>query len=235
VIAWYSIITILFKCPSTPDEITDASPKVCKPYFQIKSTVSPYLQPYYDSYASRYVEIARPYYETADKKVITPVIGLGKKYGSPRVAQVKTYGQTQWEKNVQPQVSKYQMIAKGKYDQTLGPHVSNAYKATAPYYEVVKTNALQTYYGHVLPTYNTVQPYARDGYLQASEFAVSTVLPYSKWAWTTGYVFVERTIWPRIRILYGRNVEPQLVRIGERLGRYRDGKKLKAAVEEAGR
>jgi hypothetical protein len=234
-LTWYSIITILFRCPSTPDLLTDSSPKLCKPYFQIKSTVTPYLQPYYNSYAAPYVEVVRPYYETADKKILTPAISLGKKYGSPRVAQAQSFGRTQWEKNIQPQVSKYQGIAKGKYEETLGPHVNKVYKATAPYYEVVKTNALQTYYGHLLPTYTTVQPYARDGYLRACEFTVNTALPYTKWAWMTGYVFLERTIWPQIRILYGENVEPQLVRIGERLGRYRDGKKLKAAVDEVGR
>lgn len=45
-------------------------------------------------------------------------------------------------------------------------------------------------------------------------------------------VFLERNVFPKIKILYGENVEPQLIRIGERLGRYRDGKKVKAAVEE---
>jgi hypothetical protein len=47
--------------------------------------------------------------------------------------------------------------------------------------------------------------------------------------------FFERRIFPRIRLLYGENVEPQLVRIGERLGRYRDGRKLKAAVDDVDR
>lgn len=231
-LTWYSIITILFRCPSTPDLLTDTSPIICKPYFQLKSTVSPYLEPYYDAYAAPYVEKVRPYYETADRKVITPVIVLGKRYGAPRIAQAQSYGQAQWEKNVQPLVQKYQVVAKEKYDETLGPHVKQAIDATSPYYEIVKTNALQTYYGHILPTYTTIQPYAIDGYLVTSDFTLNTAVPYTKWAWTTGSVFIERTIWPQVRILYGENVEPQLVRIGQRLGRYRDGKKLKAVVEE---
>ena len=65
----------------------------------------------------------------------------------------------------------------------------------------------------------------------ATDFTRNTAIPYSKWAWTTGVVFVDRIIWPKLRILYGENVEPQLVRIGERLGRYRDGKKLMAVVD----
>jgi hypothetical protein len=121
---------------------------------------------------------------------------------------------------------------KDKYDETLAPHVGKVVTATAPYYEIAKANAFQTYYGHILPTYKAVQPYALQGYDIASDFTVNTAVPYSKWAWATGAIFVERTVWPKVRILYGENVEPQLVRIGERLGRYRDGKKLKAVVEE---
>jgi hypothetical protein len=69
----------------------------------------------------------------------------------------------------------------------------------------------------------------------ASGFALNTAIPYTKWAWTTGSVFLDRTVWPKIRILYGENVEPQLVRIGERLGRYRNGQKLLSVIEEADR
>ncbi|KUJ19218.1 uncharacterized protein LY89DRAFT_484618 [Mollisia scopiformis] len=230
-LTWYSIITILFRCPATVD-LTDASPKICKPYFQVRSAITPHIEPYYDAYAAPYVDAARPYYETLDKRVISPIVVLSKKYGSPRVAQAQAFGQAQWEKNIQPEVSKYQTILRNQYDQTLGPHVSTAITTTSPYYDVAKNSALQTYYEHILPTYTAVQPYALQGYGIASDFAVNTAIPYSQWAWTTGVVFLDRTIWPKLRILYGENVEPQLVRIGERLGRYRDGKKIKAVAEE---
>lgn len=194
--------------------------------------MAPYLEPYYNTYAASYVDAARPYYDTLDKRVITPATAFGTKYGAPRVAQAQSFGQAQWEKTVQPQVTRFQGLAKKQYDANLARHVDTVTKTTGPYFDIAKTNALQTYYGHVLPTYNTLQPYAVQGYGMASAFTVNTALPYSKWAWTTGAVFLDRTVWPRLRILYGENVEPQLVRIGERLGRYRDGKKLKAAVEE---
>lgn len=181
------------------------------------------------------MDAVRPYYDTLDKRVITPATALGLKYGAPRVAQAQAFGKGQWEKIVQPQVLKYQGIVKGKYDETLAPHLDKAWTATAPYYDIARTNALQTYYEHILPTYTTLQPYALQGYGLASNFVVNTAIPYSQWAWTTGRVFLDRTVFPKMRILYGENVEPQLVRIGERLGRYRDGKKLKAAVDEVDR
>ena len=232
ILTWYSIITILFRCPSTVDLLTDTSPKICKPYFQVRSAIAPHLEPYYNTYGAPYVDAARPYYATLDKRVISPATALGKKYGAPRVAQAQAFGQAQWDKNVQPQVQKYQAVLKEKYDQSLGPHVDKAATAVSPYYEIAKTSAQQTYYEQILPTYTAVRPYAIQGYGLANDFAVNTALPYSKWAWTAGVVFLDRTVWPQIRILYGENVEPQLVRIGERLGRYRDGKKLKAVVED---
>lgn len=199
------------------------------------SVIRPYVEPYYNTYAAPYVEIARPYYETLDKTVIAPTTTLGKRYGAPLVVQAQAFGQSQWEKNVQPQVGKYQVLLSEKYDQNLAPHLDAAAAVTGPYFEIAKTNAYQTYYGHILPTYNAVHPYAAQGYGLASNFTVNTAVPYSKWAWTTGAVFIDRTVWPKVKILYGKNVEPQLVRIGERLGRYRDGKKLQAVFDNADR
>lgn len=148
---------------------------------------------------------------------------------------MQAFGQAQWDKSLQPHVVKYQGIAKEKYDQTLGPHVEKAVAAASPYYELARTNAYQTYYEHILPTYTAVQPYVIQGYNTLNDFTINTAIPYSQWAWTTGAIFLDRTVWPKLRILYGENVEPQVVRIFERLGRYRDAKKLKAVVEEVDR
>lgn len=177
------------------------------------------------------MDSARPYYNTLDKKIIAPVTVLGKKYGAPRVAQAQAFGQAQWEKTLQPEVSKYQAVARAKYDQTVAPHLNKVTAATGPYLDLARTNALDTYRGHVLPAFNAVQPYAFQGYDVANKFVVGTGIPYTKWAWTTTAVFLDRKVLPKLRILYGENVEPQLVRIGERLGRYRDGKKLQAVVD----
>ncbi|KAF7862994.1 hypothetical protein EAF04_007077 [Stromatinia cepivora] len=231
ILTWYSIITILLRCPATLDLVTDTSPQICKPYFQLRSIVVPHLEPYYDSYAAPYVNAAKPYYQSLDKRVIAPATALGMKYGAPRVAQAQAYGQAKWEKTLQPEVLKYQALVKARYDQTLAPHWNKVTAASGPYLNLAKTNALQTYHEHVVPTFNLVQPYAVQSYGYANDFVVGTGIPYSKWALTSTGVFLDRKVWPKLRILYGENVEPQLVRIGERLGRYRDGKKLQAVVD----
>ncbi|TEY61284.1 hypothetical protein BOTCAL_0171g00080 [Botryotinia calthae] len=231
ILTWYSIITIFLRCPASLDLVTDASPQICKPYFQLRSVLVPHLEPYYSSYAAPYVNAAKPYYNSVDQTIIAPVTALGMKYGAPRVAQVQAYGQAQWEKTLQPEVSKYQSLAQAKYDQTLAPHWNKVTATSGPYFDLAKANTAQTYHEHIVPTFNIVQPYAVQGYGYANEFVVGTGIPYTKWAFTSTGVFLDRKVWPKLRILYGENVEPQLVRIGERLGRYRDGKKLQAVVD----
>ncbi|OBT82520.1 hypothetical protein VE02_08638 [Pseudogymnoascus sp. 03VT05] len=231
-LTWYSIITVIFQCPASVDLITDASPCICKPYFQVKATLAPYATPYYNTYAAPYVDSARPYYNVLDKNVITPAAFYGKKYGAPRVAQAQAIGKEQWEKQIQPQVAKLNKLAQEQYDKTLAPHVQKAAVAAGPYAKFAKENALQTYYASILPAYAAVEPYGQRAYEVGKTFTVNTGIPYAQWAWTSGMAFLDRTIWPKARVLYGENVEPQLIRIGERLGRYRDGKKLQSIVDE---
>jgi hypothetical protein len=219
-LTWYSILTIIFRCPATLDACDETSPRICKPYFQLRHAVSPHLEPYYDTYAAPYVELVRPYYHTLDQRVISPGWGYATKYGAPRILQAQAYGKAQWEKNVQPQIVKYQGSAKAQYDRALAPHVNRFSAAIGPYCDIARTNALQTYHELLLPSYQFVQPYAQQGYLAASAFTTGTAVPSALWAWNKTYVFLDGTVWPQLRAIYVENVEPQLVKIGQRLGRY---------------
>ncbi|KAI1102559.1 hypothetical protein F4804DRAFT_312584 [Jackrogersella minutella] len=230
-LTWYSIYTVLFSCPSTLDACTDATPKICKPYFQLKSVVSPHLTPYYDAYAAPYLDAARPYYETVDRILVTPTRTYAVKYGGPRVSQARTFSQAKWEKNVQPKLTKYQDLAKTRYDDAVAPHIEGVSAAVSPYYNIARTNALQTYHEFLLPAYVFVQPYAAQAYDAAYVFTTDAVVPSTVWAWNKTYAFLDSTIWPHLRDVYVMKVEPQLVRIGERLGRYKE-KKAKSAAEE---
>ncbi|KAJ3561430.1 hypothetical protein NPX13_g8948 [Xylaria arbuscula] len=228
---WYTIITLLFRCPSSLDGYDETSPKICKPYLYTKHAVAPHVSPYYDAYAAPYVELARPYYDTLDSKIITPGRTYAVRYGGPRLAQAQAYGQAQWKKSVQPQLLKYQALAQTQYDQSISPHVDKATTTLAPYYHIARTNALQTYHEILVPTYTFVYPYASQGYDVASGVTRNTVIPSTVWAWNKTYAFLDSAIWPHVRDIYVLKVEPQLVRIGERLGRYNE-KKAKPVVEE---
>ena len=154
------------------------------------------------------------------------------KYGAPRVDQARFYGQDKWEKVIKPQLDTAQLQAKQQYELNLAPHVSKASSAAAPYITNSRDSVSQVYAQRLLPAYESSRPYVEKTYAVGHKFAVEIGLPYAASAWTSTNVFLDRTIWPKLRILYGENVEPQLVRIGERLGRYRDGKKLKAAMDD---
>ncbi|KAI1121634.1 hypothetical protein F5Y10DRAFT_96859 [Nemania abortiva] len=223
-LTWYSIFTVLFRCPASLDACTEASPKICKPYFHVKQAVAPHVGPYYDTYAVPYVSLARPYYDTLDRNVIIPGRAYAVKYGGPRVAQAQAFGHAQWEKSVQPQILKYQTLAKAQYDHTVSPYVDKAANTVAPYYDIARTNALQTYHEILVPAYTFVQPYAIHSYDVAYGLTRDTVVPSVIWSWNKTYAFLDSAVWPHVRDIYVLKVEPQLVRIGERLGRYNEKK-----------
>ncbi|KAK3295222.1 uncharacterized protein B0H64DRAFT_358672 [Chaetomium fimeti] len=219
-LTWYSILSILFRCPATLEACDDTSPRICKPYFQVKHAVVPRVEPYYDIYAAPYVELVRPYYNTVDQTVITPTWSYAKQYGAPHLQQIQALGTAQWEKSVQPQVEKYQALARAQYDEKLAPHIDRVSAAFGPYYDIARTNTLQTYHELLVPTYLYLQPHLHEGYRATSAFTSGTVVPAFVWTWNKTYVFLDGTVGPQIRAVYVENVEPQLVKIGKRLGRY---------------
>lgn len=230
-LTWYSIFTLLVRCPSTIEECTDATPRICKPYFEVKSAALPHVTPYYDAYAAPYIDMAKPYYEKVDRILITPTQAYAVKYGGPRVAQAQAFSKAKWEKIVQPQLNTYQALVKAQYDQAVAPHVESVSNAVSPYYDIARTNALQTYHEFLFPAYLVVQPYAARGYDVAYSFTANTAVPSAVWTWHKTVAFLDSTVWPHLRDVYVMKVEPQLVRIGERLGRYNE-KKAKSANEE---
>ena len=196
------------------------------------------MQPYYSHYVAPQVDKARPYVETLNREIYTPAFKYGKQtydsYGAPKVEQIQEFGQEKWVNILKPQLDTAKVQAKKRYDSNLAPHVSKASAAAAPYYTSGRDSAAQIYSAHVLPAFEASRPYVEKTYAVSRQVLVDTGLPYAQSAWASTAVFFDRTLWPKLRILYGENVEPQLVRIGERLGRYRDGKRIRAVVEEAG-
>ncbi|KAI9734281.1 MAG: hypothetical protein M1834_002385 [Cirrosporium novae-zelandiae] len=233
---WYTVFTALLRCPSSLDDFSGESPQVCRPYLIARGHAAPYVQPYYDTYAAPYVDQARPYIKQLDEQVYTPALKYGKKsyqaYGAPKVDQAMTYGYDQWEKVLQPQFKELQRQTVSVYDAKVAPHVQKVSTSILPYMSTARDTAQQNYEAYMLPAYIYTKPHAQHAYLITRNFTLDIIVPYSQTVWKSTLTFIDRKILPKVRILYGENVEPQLVRIGERLGRYRDGKSLKAAIED---
>lgn len=233
---WYSIITVLFRCPSDPSALASTSPSICKPYLSLRTYVDPYIGPYYDAYASPYVEKARPYVDTANTRIIRPATVLAidnyNKYAAPEIAKAKDYTWSRWEANGLPQLKKAQEAAQQAYDDNLAPHVQKASEVAAPYFETARENALNVHEKHIIPAITYSQPHVQAAYVSAQRFALEKGLPFVQHAWTNLVIFVDGTLWPFIKRMYGDNVRPQLVMIGERIAKYQEGRKLQSVMNE---
>lgn len=232
---WYLIITFVFRCPTSPKDINGDSPRVCKPYLQARSYATPYLDPYYHAYVAPQVEKVKPYTDRFEQQIYTPVSTFTKDkyavYGAHRVELATKYAEAQYDKSIRPQVQFAQDKAKGVYDLYLGHHVKKASDAAAPYYDQTKASLAEIYHLTLLPAYESSLPYMRKAHSVGHHFLVDTVFPRVNVAKDATWAFIVRTVWPQLRVLYGDNVEPQLVRISERLGRYRDQQKIESVVQ----
>ena len=226
----------MFRCPSSIQELQDDSSAICKPYLTIRSHIDPHLEPYYNTLVAPYVKHAQPYVDQINRSVVGPVVdqstAVYQKHAAPRVDQARQFSQDKWETILKPQIDAAQVQVKKQYDENLAPHVVKASEVTVPYYNAAHENVVGVYNSRLVPVYEASRPYAERGYMIANKAVLETGLPYAQRTLGTASTFVNRTLWPKLMILYGQNVQPQLVKITERLGRYRDGKKLQASMEE---
>jgi hypothetical protein len=177
------------------------------------------------------VEQARPHVERANEKVFQPAKQYYDIYGAPRVAQVQSVSEAAWTNTVKPRIELRRQWVKAKYEENLSPHVNQVVTATNPYVDRAKSEVLDIYESTLIPAFEKSLPYLQSAYAQGHYYATEIVLPYAQTAEQSTTSFLSRKVWPRLIILYGENVEPQLMKISERLGRYKDSKKLEASVE----
>lgn len=118
------------------------------------------------------------------------------------------------------------------YGASIAPHVQKASSVVHPYYGLARDNALHVHQKHLMPAFETSKPHLRNAYGVSQAFLVDNGLPYANWAWSSIVIFVDGTLWPQLRALYGDNVKPQLVMISERIAKYQEGRKLKASMEK---
>jgi hypothetical protein len=215
-------------------QLNESSPRVCTPYLQARSYATPYLDPYYQAYLAPHVEKVKPYADRFERQVYTPAAGFTKKqyatYGAHRVEQAKKQAGAGWDKTVRPHLLTAQTAVQGQYDTYLGHHVQKASDVAGPYYDQSKATLNSVYHKSLLPAYEASLPYLRKARVQGRHVVVDVVFPHVRSAKDITWSFLLRSVWPQLRVLYGDNVEPQLVRISERLGRYRDQQKVESVI-----
>jgi hypothetical protein len=232
------VLTALFRCPSSVLDITDSSPKICRSYLQLRDQATPYVTPYYNQYLKEYVDRAQPHVDNLNKKFITPAATFAKGqydvYGAPRVQELQNYAQGTWSSTVKPRLETRRKWAKGEYEKALAPYVQQVTKTGAPYAQRAYGELIDMYERTAIPLAQRAIPYANEAYKQGYHVATDVVFPNVQYASEMALEVLRRQIWPTLVLLYGENVEPQITKITERLGRYKDSKKLQSAVDEVG-
>ncbi|KAI6247169.1 hypothetical protein HI914_05018 [Erysiphe necator] len=228
---WYFIFTC-FYCPSSLNSLTNDSPKACKAYFQVTNFVAPVIQPYLNIYAAPYLEPIWPYYTAIQKRIIKPTLKLGGKYGVPLVEKVFLLIKFNWRKFAQPQVEKCYDTLYQYYRLKLGSYSDIANKTINSYHEKIKTELLPIYSSIILSYYYAIEPQIVKGYILGHEIVTNNIYPCIKWTLNNGESFFVGIIRPKLKLLYGESVEPQLLKISERLGRYRTARKIKFTSNE---
>lgn len=234
-ITWYLLFTVFVRCPSSVSKLSDSSPRLCKPYLQARSYVTPYVDPYYQTYVAPQVEKVQPYIDSFDSNVYTPVSTFAKdKYNNHaayRVAQVQKHLEAEWDRTIRPQLQNAQAWSVRRYNIYLAPSVSQVSDAVVPHLRQAWASCEEIYHLSLLPTYEAGLPYAQKGYTQGHYVVTRIIFPRVHTAKDIGWAFITRSVWPQLRVLYGDNVEPQLVRIRERLGRHRDQQKIESIID----
>ncbi|EFQ99147.1 hypothetical protein MGYG_02159 [Nannizzia gypsea CBS 118893] len=230
---WYSIFIALFRCPSSLSELDDESPRVCQPYIVAKTRLEPYIAPYYNKYAAEHVEHIKPYaqslYETAEK-VYTPTAQFSKDiyqgHVSVYVERAVDLAKSQWSQKVSPHTDPLQAQAIEYYNSSIDPRVKSVKSIAIPYLQVAAGYSVYINNNYVIPAYVRSRPVIRRVCATIYDFVVTTIAPYIQEAWSTLIVFLKGTVRPYIAALYSENVEPQLVKIGEKLASYREGRTI---------
>ena len=236
---WYSLFTIVLRCPSSPADLNEKSPRICSPYLSSKSFAVPYVQPYYDAYLAPHVVAVKPYTDRLNNQILSPATTMLKTsydtHAAPMVSQAQKFTEDQWHASVSPRLQLAQSNLKGRYDSNIAPAVNKVHAVVLPYYRSAEYTLTDAYQSNIRVKYNSMLPYAHAAYAQGHSFVFDTALPFAESAVDGSLSFLGRTIWPHLKILYGENVEPQLMRISQRLTRYRESKKIEAAVDSVKR
>ncbi|KAJ5485498.1 hypothetical protein N7539_005486 [Penicillium diatomitis] len=233
---WYTLLTPFLRCPSRLDELSETSPKVCKPYLVARAHVEPYLSPYYNAYAVPYVNQVQPYVTILNERVYTPVSNAAKlgyeAYGAPALQQAREIGEVQWKQQVTPRLEAVQSQAHQLYMAQIDPHIQGVASVVSPYYRQVDGLAKAVYWNQLVPLYTHSQPYIGKTYSTSQEILATHVMPGARYTWSSLVYFANSSLWPHVTGLYSEQVEPQLVKIGQRLASYREGKRLRAVMDE---
>lgn len=198
--------------------------------------MEPHIAPYYNTYGAPYVDAVRPYAETINHQVYTPIASFSKSsyqnYAAPRVAQALQAAEDNWDAVVAPKLQSIKAQSLDRFDAAIKPRFAYLESSIVPHYQSAAAYGQFIKDGYIMPTYTRSKPFLEKSYLTFHDFSTQTLIPFTCKAWSSTITFVTGTLRTQITALYTENVEPQLVRIGEKLASYREARNWKPTVDE---
>lgn len=234
---WYALLSPFLNCPSQLSELNESSPRVCKPYIKARSQLEPHIRTYYNAYGAPYVDLARPYAQTVNERVYSPGVEIAKNgygtYAAPVVEQIQKYGHDQWEGQLAPRLDSVRESFDGVYKTNVDPYVQQVSTELAPYIQKINSHISDVHKDFIYPFYTQSGPFIGKTYTSGQDVLATMVFPYAGGAWSSTVYFVNDSLLPTITSLYSKNVEPQLVKIGQKLASYKEGSKLRTVTDES--
>lgn len=233
---WYTIATAVFRCPANPAELDGLSPRVCQPYLAARSYIDPFVSPYYEAYADPYVQTVRPYAQNFNKNIYVPTKSFASRtyrnYGAPRFEQGSRFLQARWEMTVTPRLHSARDSLIRAYDVAVRPYIRKTKAIVVPRYQAVTSFVTRLHQNHVSPYYSKLERGVVRAYGATYNVFARHVSPWSQKLWSILATLVNDTLRPRVSGLYAENIEPQLVRIGQKLASYREEKEVHRVTDE---
>ena len=237
---------ILYACPSNSRLDPDA-PAVCRRFDIIKHSAVPYVKPYYNTYAEPYLAKAQPYLSKGQgyyEQFGAPAVAKGKdlwvKQASPRIKTGCAVIQNHYVQSVYPVLDRTVIQrAQAAYAEYLDPQIqklsAHYAKSFHPYVQTIQKQSMHIYSKQLVPAYKTAAPHVQQTlrtiestYTKQIEPRVHAVLHWI-------LVKFETVIIPRLTILWGVHVQPQLDRIYDKLFRNREAKQVAAKAVREGK
>jgi hypothetical protein len=205
---YYIIYLSIWKCPPR-SEIPDECPGLCRPLHFIFDTLDPYVGPVYDQRVQPHLQVLEPY---VNKGIDNYQIYVGPRLSALAdnvVPPLKRSASRLHHKYLGP----YEQRLVQVYDERLGPHVQKASQL-----------ADHTYYNYVEPVYLKVSHHAAIAKETFEEKYRPVIVDCSSKALKTSSKYCERAyewfkvrVGPRLSQLYHNTIEPQLLKISDRV------------------
>ena len=194
------------------------------------------MTPYYETYAAPYIEAAQPYAHNFHKNIYSPTksftVRQYRTYGAPRVEQGLDFLGERWTETVAPRLHATRNSLARSYSSSVKPHITKTRDIVVPRYQATAESLAHVRDNYFSPYYSQLEPGVSRTYAVIHDLISNKVLPHGQNLWLVSLDFVNGTLRPWVARLYVENVEPQLIKIGNKL---REGKRTPLTGEKVER